>query len=148
MHKTDFINKVEVEIQGDIIDIRLYDKETQEINKEKLSKGEQQLYATAILKALVDESEIKFPIFIDSPLQKFDKKHAHKIITEFYPNVSEQVVVFPLLEKELTETEYKALLPFVRSSYIIRNKSMASFFQEVKPSELFEKIKEEYVYTH
>lgn len=148
MHKIDFINKVEVEIQGDIIDIRLFDKGQQEINKEKLSKGEQQLYATAILKALVDESEIKFPIFIDSPLQKFDKKHAHKIITEFYPNVSEQVVVFPLLEKELTEIEYKTLLPFVRSSYIIRNNSMASFFQEVKPNELFEKIKEEYVYSH
>lgn len=147
MHKKDFINKVQVEIQDEIIDIRLFDKEMQEINKEKLSKGEQQLYATAILKALVDESEIKFPIFIDSPLQKFDKKHAHKIITEFYPQVSEQVVVFPLLEKELTEIEYKSLLPFVRSSYIIRNKSMASFFEEVKPDKLFEKIKEEYVHT-
>ena len=148
MHKTDFIFKVQVEIQGDIIDIRLFDKELQEINKEKLSKGEQQLYATAILKALVDESEIKFPIFIDSPLQKFDKKHSNKIITEFYPTVSEQVVIFPLLEKELTESEYKSLLPFVRSSYIIRNNSINSNFEEVKPNELFEKIKIDYVYKH
>ena len=116
--------------------------------KSTLSKGEQQLYATAILKALVDESEVKFPIFIDSPLQKFDKKHSSKIITEFYPNVSEQVVVFPLLEKELTESEYKTLLPFVRSTYIIRNNSMFSKFQEVKPNELFEKFKESYVYTY
>ena len=148
MHKTDFINNVLVDIIDDIIDIRLFDKEGFEINKEKLSKGEQQLYATAILKALVDESEIKFPIFIDSPLQKFDKKHSLKIITKFYPSISEQVVIFPLLEKELSEFEYKNLLPFIQGSFIIRNNSMSSCFQEVNPIDLFSKIKEDYVYTN
>jgi DNA sulfur modification protein DndD len=142
MHKADFINKVKVDILGDLIEIHLFDKEENEINKDKLSKGEQQLYATAILKALVDESEIKFPIFIDSPLQKFDKKHSKKIITEFYPNVSEQVIIFPLLEKELTEEEYNVIFPYIRSTYIIRNNSICSKFQEVKPKELFEKIED------
>jgi len=140
MHKTDFINSVHVDIKGDIIDVRLFDKDQLEIKKESLSKGEQQLYATAILKALVDESEIKFPIFIDSPLQKFDRKHSNKIITEFYPNVSEQVIVFPLLEKELSEKEYQTLLPNVCSSYIIRNYSNCSYLQEVAPDLLFIKI--------
>jgi DNA sulfur modification protein DndD len=148
MHKIEFINRIQVDIHGDIIDIRMFDEEQLEIRKESLSKGEQQLYATAILKALVDESEIKFPIFIDSPLQKFDKKHCHKIITEFYPNVSEQVVVFPLLEKELTEEEYHGLLPSVRSSFIIRNDSKSSSILEVLPNELFNKIKESNVYPH
>ena len=137
MHKADFINRIQVEIIGDIIDIKLFDNEQFEIKKETLSKGEQQLYATAILKALVDESEVKFPIFIDSPLQKFDKKHSIKIITEFYPNISEQVVVFPLLEKELSEEEYEALLPCVRSSFIIHNDSRSSSFVEVLPNDLF-----------
>jgi len=148
MHKTGFINSVQVDILGDIIDIRLFDKDQMEIKKESLSKGEQQLYATAILKALVDESEIKFPIFIDSPLQKFDKKHSNKIITEFYPTVSEQVVIFPLLEKELSEEEYQAMLPFVRSSVIIRNNSNSSCLQEVAPDELFTKKQEDYVYPY
>jgi DNA sulfur modification protein DndD len=148
MHKTDFINSVQVDILGDIIDIRLFDKDQIEIKKESLSKGEQQLYATAILKALVDESEIKFPIFIDSPLQKFDKKHSNKIITEFYPTVSEQVVIFPLLEKELSEEEYRSMLPFVRCSVIIRNNSNCSCFQEVAPDELFTKKQEDYVYPY
>lgn len=148
MHKVDFINSIQVDIQGDIIDVRLFDKDRIEIKKESLSKGEQQLYATAILKALVDESEIKFPIFIDSPLQKFDKKHSYKIITEFYPTVSEQVVIFPLLEKELSEIEYQAMLPFVRSSYIIRNNSNNSCLQHVAPDELFTKTLEGYVYPY
>ena len=87
MHKEDFIGKVEVKIEGDDMDISLFSVEGVEIHKDSLSKGEQQLYATSILKALVDESGIQFPVFIDSPLQKFDKSHATKIITEFYPQI-------------------------------------------------------------
>ena len=79
MHKEDFIGKVEVQIEGDDMDIILFSVEGVEIHKDSLSKGEQQLYATSILKALVDESGIQFPVFIDSPLQKFDKSHASKI---------------------------------------------------------------------
>ncbi|HBN05095.1 MAG TPA: DNA sulfur modification protein DndD [Bacteroidales bacterium] len=148
MHKSHFVNNVKVEIKEDLIDIYLFNKEDQEINKETLSKGEQQLYATAILKALVDESEIKFPIFIDSPLQKFDKEHSKKIIAEFYPNISEQVVLFPLLGKELSEEEYGQLLPFVNRSYIIRNNNQGSWFEDVFPKELFSKVKEEYVHSY
>lgn len=107
MHKTDFISKVDVIINDDIIDINLFDADGNLINKEMLSKGEQQLYATSLLKAFVEESEIKFPVIIDSPLQKFDKSHANKIITEFYPTVSKQVILFPLLHKELSTNEFE-----------------------------------------
>lgn len=72
MHKIDFIHNVRIDLKDDIIEIDLLDKAGEIINKEKLSKGEQQLYATAILNALVEESGIEFPVFIDSPLQKFD----------------------------------------------------------------------------
>ena len=116
MHKEDFIGKVEVIINGEDMDIELYTVDEKLINKDSLSKGEQQLYATSILKALVDESGIQFPVFIDSPLQKFDKSHATKIITEFYPQISKQVVLFPLLYKELY------LQPII-TQYFIDNKS-------------------------
>ncbi|MBK7625655.1 MAG: AAA family ATPase [Bacteroidales bacterium] len=148
MHKSDFIDSVVADIKGDIIDINLFDKEKIEIKKEKLSKGEQQLYATAILKALVDESEIKFPIFIDSPLQKFDKKHSNKIVTEFYPSISEQVVVFPLLGKELSADEYSALLPCVQGAYVIQNQLNYSLIQEIVPETLFNNIQEIHVYSY
>lgn len=88
MHKSDFIHKVLIEVTDDVIDIVLLAADGTIINKDRLSKGEQQLYATAILKALVDESGIEFPVFIDSPLQKFDSRHAKNIIEQFYPTVS------------------------------------------------------------
>jgi DNA sulfur modification protein DndD len=131
MHKEDFIGKVEVVIDGEDMDINLYSVDGKVINKDSLSKGEQQLYATSILKALVDESGIQFPVFIDSPLQKFDKSHATKIITEFYPQISKQVVLFPLLYKELTAEEYNVMKPLVKTTYLIKNDVTHSFFKEV-----------------
>jgi DNA sulfur modification protein DndD len=138
MHKDDFVSKVNVVISGDLIDIELYDHQKQFIDKELLSKGEQQLYATALLKALVDESNIRFPVFIDSPLQKFDKQHSRNIIQEFYPFLSGQVVLFPLLQKELNEQEYNWMLPRVGKAYLINQKGKYhSVFEPVNADQLF-----------
>ena len=138
MHKEDFIGKVEVQIEGDDMDIILFSVEGVEIHKDSLSKGEQQLYATSILKALVDESGIQFPVFIDSPLQKFDKSHASKIITEFYPQISKQVILFPLLYKELTAEEYEVMKPLVNSTYLIKNDITHSYLEEVNVDSFIE----------
>lgn len=135
MHKEDFIGRVEVVIDGEDMDINLYSVDGKIINKDALSKGEQQLYATSILKALVDESGIQFPVFIDSPLQKFDKSHATKIITEFYPQISKQVVLFPLLYKELTAEEYNVMKPLVKATYLIKNDVKHSSFEQVPVNE-------------
>ena len=140
MHKADFIHSVRIDLQDDIIEIELLDKAGEIISKEKLSKGEQQLYATAILNALVEESGIEFPVFIDSPLQKFDSIHSRNIITKFYPSVSKQVVIFPLLGKELSEDEYNALLPNVNRVYVIENEDGCSSFRKITPNKLFETL--------
>lgn len=139
MHKEDFISHVEVELDSDTMDINLFSSDGSVINKNMLSKGEKQLYATSILKALVDESGIQFPVFIDSPLQKFDKSHSSKIISEFYPSISKQVILFPLLHKELTESEYKTLQPFVESATLIVNDTSRSYFEAANVKSLMQK---------
>lgn len=143
MHKNDFIHNIRVNVIDDVMDIDLLDKNDQIIDKDSLSKGEQQLYATALLKALVDESGIKFPVFIDSPLQKFDKYHSKNIIKEFYPAISEQVVLFPLLEKELSELEYDYLKPNVNKVFVIENHNNGSSFKPFAVDQLFTHLKEE-----
>lgn len=143
MHKSDFIHNIRVNVVDDVMDIDLLDKNEQIIDKDSLSKGEQQLYATALLKALVDESGIKFPVFIDSPLQKFDKYHSKNIIKEFYPAISEQVVLFPLLEKELSELEYDYLKPNVNKVFVIENHHNGSSFRPFAVDQLFTHLKQE-----
>lgn len=134
LHKKEFIKKVEVNIIGEDIDIVLRNGRGEEIKKESLSKGEQQMYATSILRALVEESDFDFPIFIDSPMQKFDEQHAENIVKYFYPNVSEQVVLFPLINKEMTESEFNLLFDKIAKTYLINNiNEDSSQFLEVEP---------------
>jgi DNA sulfur modification protein DndD len=149
MHKKGFIKKVEVEIIGDDIDIILKNARGEEIKKESLSKGEQQMYATALLRGLVEESDIQFPVFIDSPMQKFDEEHAENIIKYFYPNISDQVVIFPLVNKELTEKEYKILSKHIAKTYLINNlHEDKSEFLSVEPPEFFSTYNRMYNYVN
>lgn len=136
MHKKGFIKKVDVEIIGDDIDIILRNSRGEEIKKESLSKGEQQMYATALLRGLVEESDIQFPVFIDSPMQKFDEQHAENIVKYFYPNVSDQVVIFPLINKELNEREYDILSKHIARTFLINNvHDDKSEFISIEPAE-------------
>ncbi len=138
MHKSNFVDRVEVRVDNDITDIHLFNARNEEITKDDLSKGEQQLYATSILKALVEESNIEFPVFVDSPLQKFDEHHSENVIQEFYPIISKQVVVLPLLNKEITEREYDLMKGRVNGAYLIENvQEDASRFIQVESEALF-----------
>lgn len=137
MHKPDFIGRVEVlNSSEDDMKINLYTPQGILIDKDGLSKGEQQLYATSLLKALVEESGIQFPVFIDSPLQKFDKDHADRIIKEFYPSISKQVILFPLLYKEINKGEVEAMKDILNESYIIKNDTDCSHFEKIDIEQL------------
>ena len=143
LHKEGLVHKVIVDIQGngEDVDINLYDSNNRKIDKAILSMGERQMFASALLGALVEETELEFPVFIDSPMQKFDKYHSRNTLTKFYPNVSKQVVLFPLLTKELTEEEYALIEPYVNRAYLIDNSKNCSHFKEVSPNELFDQYK-------
>ena len=143
LHKTNLVKKVVVDINGngDDVDITLFGFDDRKIDNSILSMGERQMFASALLSALVDETEIEFPVFIDSPMQKFDPLHTKNVLTKFYPNVSKQVILFPLLKKELTEEEYQYIEPIVSKSYLISNEKGGSHFVELKTENLFEEYK-------
>lgn len=144
LHKDNLVKNVIVDItgNGDDVDINLYDFDNRKIDKGNLSMGERQMFASALLGALVEETEIEFPVFIDSPMQKFDASHTRNVLTRFYPKVSKQVVLFPLLMKEMTESEYKMISPLVGKAYLIENSDNGSSFTEVNAETLFDKYKE------
>ena len=139
LHKKYLVKKVIVDINGsgDDVDISLFGYDDNKIDNSILSMGERQMFASALLSALVDETEIEFPVFIDSPMQKFDPLHTKNVLSKFYPSVSKQVILFPLLKKELTEEEYQRIQPIVNKSYLINSENGESHFKEVKPENLF-----------
>ncbi|MBK9457848.1 MAG: hypothetical protein IPN94_00050 [Sphingobacteriales bacterium] len=137
MHTLD-IKTVEVDMPMDNIDITLYNSRNEKIPKESLSKGQQQLYAMALLKALVEESGINFPVFIDSPLQKLDDKHIKNVISKFYPDISEQVVILPLLHREFQQKDLETLKDRIAQCYLIHKEGEVSQFVPVEDQKLFE----------
>lgn len=145
LHKKDLVHHVVVDIQGngEDVDINLFDASDRKIDKGILSMGERQMFASALLGALVEETGLDFPVFIDSPMQKFDVNHSQNILTKFYPNVSKQVILFPLLMKELTEDEYGMIEKYVKKTYLIENTKTGSRFIEVDPNKLFDNYKQQ-----
>ena len=74
-------------------------------------------------------------------MQKFDTSHTRTILTQFYPNVSKQVILFPLLMKELTEDEYKLIQPIVNRAYLIDNQKNGSRFLQIDTDRIFTEYK-------
>ena len=54
------------------------------------------------------------------------------MITEFYPTVSKQVILFPLLHKELSEKELNIMKPFLNTTYLIKNNNFQSHIKEIE----------------
>lgn len=144
LHKQHLVAQVSIRLEEEVMNIDLLDGEGRIIDKDGLSKGEQQLYATALLKALVDQSGIDFPVFIDSPLQKFDKEHSSNVIKEFYPMVSQQVVLLPLLEKELSKEEFKLLEKHLGSTNLIEHRVDGSTIKNYPPNRLFQQFNKQH----
>ena len=134
---------MDIQGNGEDVDINLFNTNNEKIDKGILSMGERQMFASALLGALVEETGLAFPVFIDSPMQKFDINHSQNILTKFYPNVSKQVILFPLLLKELTEEEYSLIAKYVNKTYLIDNSIKGSCFREIKPNELFDNYKQQ-----
>ena len=64
----------------------------------------------------------------------------------FYPKVSEQVIIFPLLKKEMTEEEFNVLLPNISKTYLIKNidNEQSAFEKVVNKEELFKIFERDY----
>ena len=73
--------------------VELYDSADQRINKNKLSAGEKQIYAVAMLDALARTSGNHLPIIIDTPLGRLDSQHRNRLVNKYFPSASHQVIL-------------------------------------------------------
>lgn len=85
--------KLSARINTKTFDVELIDDKQQTINRKALSAGEKQIYAIAILEALGKTSGKQLPIIIDTPLGRLDSKHRDKLISNYFPDASHQVII-------------------------------------------------------
>ncbi|GAB2664206.1 DNA sulfur modification protein DndD [Vibrio panuliri] len=74
-------------------DVELIDEHGIKINRKAMSAGEKQIYAISILEALGRTSGRKLPIIIDTPLGRLDSHHRDKLVENYFPTASHQVVI-------------------------------------------------------
>lgn len=106
LRKQNFISKV-------LVDPATYAVSIEDINghslpMERLSAGERQLLAISVLSALIRERKGHFPVVVDTPLARLDRKHREALIHNFFAKVSHQVLVLST-DEEVEGSVYDAL---------------------------------------
>ncbi|XXM71413.1 DNA sulfur modification protein DndD [Lysinibacillus sphaericus] len=98
----------DIAINDKTYEIQILDKNGQEIKKSGLSAGEKEVFALALLWGLAQTSELKLPIIIDTPLSRLDSIHRDNIISNYFPNAGEQVIILST-DTEIDNNYFKNL---------------------------------------
>lgn len=90
----------------------------EEVSAKTLSAGERQLLAVAILWALAKSSGKVLPTVIDTPLGRLDIPHREKLISNYFPKASNQVLIFAT-DAEISTKNYASLKPYISREFTI-----------------------------
>lgn len=83
-----------VTIHRDDFAVRLESADGRALSLGSFSAGERQLYALALLQALRKVSARALPLLIDTPLARLDEQHRHRLLHDYLPVASDQVILF------------------------------------------------------
>ena len=126
LRKRNLIARVLVEPQTYSVSIE--DVNGHSLPMERLSAGERQILAIAVLSALIRERKGRFPVVVDTPLARLDRKHREALIHNFFAKISHQVMVLST-DEEVEGTVYSALEPHMSREYSLT-------FDDVKRSSI------------
>lgn len=107
-----------VEIDPITLALQLFDYHGSPLRPESLSAGERQLLATSILWALAKSSGRALPVVIDTPLGRLDSTHREKLVENYFPNASMQVVLLST-DEEISADYLHSLEPYISRKYTI-----------------------------
>lgn len=101
-----------MKIDRDNFAIKLYDSEKSELDKTKISSGEKEVFAIALIWALKSMANRDLPVVIDTPLARLDTKHRENITRHFFPKAAGQVILLST-DTEIVGEGYRAIENYV-----------------------------------
>jgi len=107
-----------VSVNTETFALTLLSQEEDVLAPSRLSAGERQLLAIAILWALAEASGKELPTVIDTPLGRLDGKHRSKLIDNYFPKAANQVLLLST-DEEITGKYYNNLKPAINREYHI-----------------------------
>lgn len=112
------------------LEVKLYDDIGRVTNPATdMSKGEQQLYVSSLLSSILSESIHNLPVFIDTPLGRLDQEHRDNILMKYYPQLSEQVVIFST-NTEIRKSDVHKIEEHIATKYILKNQNKKTIIEQ------------------
>lgn len=96
--------------------LTLFGRSGEELSAERLSAGERQLLAIALLWGLAKASGRPLPTAIDTPLGRLDSSHRIHLIERYLPFASHQVLLLST-DEEITGQYHTRLEPWIGHTY-------------------------------
>ena len=125
LHKSDLVHRIVIDTNT--FSLSLYDLNSQQVDKHRLSAGEKQLLAIAFLWALARVSGHQLPVAIDTPLGRLDSSHRSNLIERYFPSASHQVILLST-DTEIAQKEVKTL----RKNEAIAREYLLQYSQETR----------------
>lgn len=107
-----------VKIEPSTFGLELKGGDWRNIHPERLSAGERQLFAVALLWALGRISGCPAPAVIDTPLGRLDSVHRKNLVERYFPFASHQVILLST-DEEIDAAALTALQPHLSRTYRI-----------------------------
>lgn len=107
-----------VQVDPDTYAVSIVGSHGHELPMERLSAGERQLLAVAVLSALIRERKGRFPVVVDTPLARLDRTHREALIRRFFAKVSHQVMVLST-DEEVEGSVYDEMSRYTSAAYLI-----------------------------
>jgi len=108
-----------ISVDPDTLDVTIYDIEGNELLKNQLSAGEQQMFAVSIVWALALTSGYKAPVIIDTPMARLDSENRANFVKNYLPAASSQVVVLST-DEEIIGRYHDMIRPNVIDYYTLQ----------------------------
>lgn len=98
--------------------LQIFNRDSEEIPSDRLSAGERQLLATALLWGICRAAGKPLPTIIDTPLGRLDTSHRTNLIANYFPHASEQVLLLSTNE-EIVGKYHEGLKPHISHQYCL-----------------------------
>lgn len=109
-----------IRINPENYEIILIGGDSKQLAFDRLSAGERQLLATAMLWGMVKASGRPLPLIIDTPLGRLDSVHRELLTKHYFPIASHQVLLLST-DEEIDNSLYKSLRSRVGNGYMLEH---------------------------
>lgn len=110
----------DLRIDPDTFAIQLISASDELIPASRLSAGERQLLAVALLWGLARVAGNRLPTVIDTPLGRLDSRHREHLVDRYFPNAGAQVLLLST-DEEIDEELLARLEPAISHAYLLEH---------------------------